>query len=43
MSKGFGVNVENTEILTFLKILILGLSFRTLGRTLAQKVIIVSD
>ena len=37
--KIFGVNVENTEILTFLKIIILGVSCRILG----QKVIIVSD
>ena len=35
----FGVNGQNTEILTFLKIIILGLSCRILG----QKVIIVSD
>ena len=36
---GFGVKVRNTEILTFLKIIILGVSCRILG----QKVIIVSD
>ena len=34
-----GVKVRNTEILTFLKIIILGVSCRILG----QKVIIVSD
>ena len=36
---GFGVNVQNTEILKFLKIIILVLSCRIL----VQKVIIVSD